>query len=62
MQSFADLFRGDHPSWLPRVEKWDPRGALNRSHTILISRNSRTQALGARKWEANSRSISSGRQ
>ena len=33
---------------------------LNRRHAILTSRNSRTQALGALKWEANSRSISSG--
>jgi hypothetical protein len=35
---------------------------LNLSQANRMSRNSRTQALGARKCEANSRSISSGRQ
>ena len=35
---------------------------MNRSHAILISRYSRTQRFGERKWEANSRSISSGSQ
>jgi len=35
---------------------------MKRNHAVLISRNSRTHALGAWKWEANCRSISSGRQ